>query len=599
MIAFIFNSGTGKRLRELTENKPKALLRLSSGETLIARQIRFLKQAGINKIIISTGPFSEFLKKEVSKIDNIQVQYIHNSHYATTNNIYSLYLAKELLTEDCLILHGDLVFDAHLISRIIHSRFSNLALVNKHIPLPNKDFKGLIENNQLTHISVDQFTENSFFLQPLYKFSKEMIAKWLKSCENQINAGHVQNYAEDALNDVLKEHPIDYFDYSHHFVEEIDDIEDYTRVSKGIQAIDIHQQTIINTQSPYYEIQKALKEKNIHNPLIVHGKHLNSDASFGTIIKPFKNTFSDYSPNPKIEEVETGLKIFKSSHCDGIIAIGGGSCLDTAKAIKWLSKNKINANNLDYFVDTPLIAVPTTGGTGTESTRFSVIYISQEKHSISHDCLLPDVAILSPDFLIQLPIYARKSTLLDALCQAIESYWSLNSNVESLKYAAEAINIILSLYKDYISGSNEDLENIMKASNLAGKAINITRTSAPHAMSYKLTSLYGISHGHAVALTLPWTYKKTLLIAQFEKNNTLLERLESLASIFDLESADDLYQRLKLIIDSFQLGTPKINLEDIEILIQSINLERLKNHPVHLSELDIKEIYLNSLIHNQ
>ena len=595
MIAFIFNSGTGKRLNQLTQDKPKALIRLNSGETLLARQVRFLKQAGINKIILSTGPFENQLKEETKKFRDISFHFVHNPKFDSTNNIYSLFLAKDFLKEDALILHGDLVFDRKLIPSIIKNSSSNFTLINQKIPLPRKDFKGVIQDSKISHISVNTFSSNSFALQPIFKLSKEMILKWLQSCENFINDGKINHYAEDALNEVINEIPLDYFDYSEHYLEEIDNIEDFNRVKDEIDSFDFENQEVIYSESPFQDLIHQLSKYQIKNPFIVHGKHLKNNSEFKKFISLYKYNFSDYSPNPTLDEALMGLEVFKKSHADAIIAIGGGSCIDTAKAIKWLSKNEITKSNEVEFVDIPLITIPTTAGTGTESTRFSVIYINQEKHSLSQHSLFPDIAILNEDFLKGLPIYQRKSTLLDALCQAIESVWSINSTDLSTQYASQAIIMILDNFEEYIQGSNNNLRKIMKASHLAGRAINVTRTSAPHAMSYKLSSMYKISHGHAVALTLPYVYQKTLEIAESTGHHAVLKRLNILTQLFNSDNLSETFHLLKKIIDGFDLEVPSMSNDDLDKLTNSVNKERLSNHPVSLTNQDVKEIYVQSL----
>ena len=223
------------------------------------------------------------------------------------------------------------------------------------------------------------------------------------------------------------------------------------------------------------------------------------------------HTFSNFNPNPKYEEVLEGIEILKKYNCEIIIAIGGGSAIDVAKTIKAFSNLDSKKNYLEQKImdnNITLVAIPTTAGTGSESTHFAVIYYKNKKYSVADNSLLPNYVLLEPKFLETLPLYQKKSTMLDALCQGIESYWSVNSNDESKEYAKKAIKLILENYKKYINGDKSVYKKILKAANYSGKAINISKTTAPHAMSYKITSLYHISHGHAVAVCLPhvWEY---------------------------------------------------------------------------------------------
>ena len=163
--------------------------------------------------------------------------------------------------------------------------------------------------------------------------------------------------------------------------------------------------------------------------------------------------FGGFSPNPLYEQVLDGIHIFNGNHCDAIVAAGGGSALDVAKCIKLychtvalhdeaqaLSNTPSEFNFLlQEKSDTgiPLFAIPTTAGTGSESTRHAVIYYQGVKQSISHPSIVPDVAILEPSLLKSLPLYQKKCTMMDALCQAIESTWSVNSTDESKGFARQ------------------------------------------------------------------------------------------------------------------------------------------------------------------
>ena len=222
--------------------------------------------------------------------------------------------------------------------------------------------------------------------------------------------------------------------------------------------------------------------------------------------------FSDFESNPQYESVVLGVKLFRQENCDFIIAVGGGSAIDVAKCIKLYFKMSQDVNFLKQKMEdtkVPLIALPTTAGTGSESTQYAVIYYDGEKQSVTHDSILPDYVILEPSVLISLPLFQKKCTMLDALCQGIESWWSANSTEESKKYSQKAVQLIIDNWEKYIFENDcEASKKIMCAANYAGRAINITQTTASHAMSYKITSLYNVPHGYAVALCLPrlWTY---------------------------------------------------------------------------------------------
>jgi len=154
---------------------------------------------------------------------------------------------------------------------------------------------------------------------------------------------------------------------------------------------------------------------------------------------------------------------------------------------------------------TPLLAIPTTAGSGAEATGFAVVYIGKQKYSVAHAFMLPDMVYLDASFSLKAGKYLTACTGLDALCQAIESVWSVNATGQSQAFALQAIKVIYeNLEKAVQMNDVTAKENLQQAAYLAGKAINITKTTAPHALSYAFTSYYGIPHGHAVALSLPF-----------------------------------------------------------------------------------------------
>lgn len=270
--------------------------------------------------------------------------------------------------------------------------------------------------------------------------------------------------------------------------------------------------------------------------------------------------FSGFTPNPKMEEVMDGVEVFKASGCDTILAVGGGSPIDVAKCIKKYSES-----------DAPIIAIPTTSGTGSESTHFAVVYENGNKLSVAAPDLLPDIVILEPSTLRNVPEYTRKATMLDALCHAIESHWAKKATPESKDYAEKAIELILK-YKDaYLANEEEGNRGMMEAANLAGQAINISTTTAAHAMCYKITSMYGFQHGHAAAICLPEVWK-------YINDNSGITREEFVGIITDL---------------GMEYPVSSDPEADIEILADSVNLQRLSNNPVMFDRDQLAAMYRN------
>ena len=328
-----------------------------------------------------------------------------------------------------------------------------------------------------------------------------------------------------------------------------------------------------------------------HRFLLVHGKSFDG-LGISNVFKSFAHAeFVEFSPNPLYEQVIEGVKVFNENKCDMVVAVGGGSAIDVAKCIKLYCRMEPSA---DFLLQTPcetgipLIAIPTTAGTGSESTRHAVIYRDAVKQSISHQSIRPDVAVLEPSLLDTLPDYQRKCAMLDALCQAVESWWSVRSTEESVGYSRQAVELIRGNWREYIFGkSREAVASVMLAANCSGRAIDITTTTAPHAMSYKLSSLYGIPHGHAVALCMwpVWQYMRKNL--ENQKDEIIIK----LKPIFnELPIDENWFGRL---MDELEMQCPvsKNREADIELLTGFVNPERLANNPIPFDSILLKQLY--------
>jgi len=321
-----------------------------------------------------------------------------------------------------------------------------------------------------------------------------------------------------------------------------------------------------------------------------------------------KVKFSDFTPNPLYEQVCNGIELLKQSQCDTILAVGGGSAIDVAKCIKLavLAKEG-NAAIIPPLVSQrlpidgakiPFIAIPTTAGTGSESTHNAVMYYEGAKQTVTNDGVLPDYAILEPSVLKTLPLYQKKCTMMDALCQGIESWWSVNSTEESYEYSRKTIELIMANWRKYIF-ENDDVAaaQIMLAANYGGRAINITQTTAAHAFSYKITSLYKLPHGHAVAVCLPeiWRY----MIGHMDKCIDSRGQ-EYLGSIFNeiahsmgCDSPKNAIAAFREMMKEMEMKNPVAGTREIEIdiLSHSVNPVRLKNNPIALDYPVILSIY--------
>jgi alcohol dehydrogenase class IV len=313
--------------------------------------------------------------------------------------------------------------------------------------------------------------------------------------------------------------------------------------------------------------------------------------------------------NPKLEDVQRGIEVYRNFEPDVVIALGGGTAIDLAKLIGTLSVQK-GAERSKCSRDIamgvaaievegkPMIAIPTTAGTGSEATHFAVVYVDGEKYSVAHPSMLPDYAIVDPTLTESLPKRITAATGLDALCQAIESIWAVAATEESMGYAQEAARLAFDHLAAAVNAPTPEARRAMcRASHLAGKAINITKTTAPHALSYFLTSRYGVPHGMAVATTL-----RAMLAFNADVTDNdcvdprgataVRERIARILNVLGTDCIDEACSAISSLLSQVECPTLKeivVN-GDLMAVVDSANIERLSNNPRRVSREKLIEV---------
>ena len=365
------------------------------------------------------------------------------------------------------------------------------------------------------------------------------------------------------------------------------------------------EQIILTAKNNFHDLDDYLRECHVKKIFLVHGASmfkLDIYKYFATLQNRCGvevTSFKDFSPNPKYESVLRGIKKFRADHYDLIIAVGGGSAIDIAKCIKlYAHAEPLTEQRIPEHAPAkiPILAVPTTAGSGSESTRYAVIYLNDEKQSVTSNSCLPNAILFDPSTLLTLPPYTKKSALLDAICHALESYWSVNSNVESLSYSKRALEIIFEHAEGYLSNNLESFKSIMFATNLAGRAINITQTTAGHAMCYKLSTRYGIAHGHAAALCnaalFPYMLEHSEGCVDSRGQAHLEKIFLSIAAAMNCQTIEQATRILPDLLSKWNLNfSAKVTDKDLCELAASVHLPRLKNNPVALSEKSLYSLY--------
>jgi len=304
---------------------------------------------------------------------------------------------------------------------------------------------------------------------------------------------------------------------------------------------------------------------------------------------------------PELRELKNITKEIRKYNPDIIIAVGGGCALDYAK-IASVSSYIDNFdfkkfNKLKIKKKIKLIAIPTTAGSGSEVTEGAVLYENKIKFSCEHKLITPDDYYLIPDLVIGNSKKIKANSGFDALSQSIESILSNKANAKSIYFASKALKLIFNYFKKFYSSPTSRNANKMQlAANFAGKAICISKTTAPHAVSYPFTSHFKIGHGYAVSLTFNEFLKFNYENIDKAKNPNIL--MKKFVKIFKLTGTKNIYELLFYIDELKQLikFEQKLSILSIDLtkniskILKGINVKRLKNNPIELSVDDIKNI---------
>ena len=236
MKALILNSGMGSRMGVLASEHPKCMTEVAPNETILGRQLNQLLEYGITDVVITTGKFDEVLVSYVENLDlQMNIKFVKNSKYDSTNYIYSIYCARDLMDDDIVLMHGDLVFENQVLEKVLASSESVMT-VSSTKPLPEKDFKAIIECGKIKAIDVNRF-DDALSAQPLYRFNRTDFRIWLDEIIRFCESGNTNVYAENAFNELngkVELYPLDCEDM---LCSEIDNPEDLETVSEELKKV--------------------------------------------------------------------------------------------------------------------------------------------------------------------------------------------------------------------------------------------------------------------------------------------------------------------------------------------------------------------------
>lgn len=359
------------------------------------------------------------------------------------------------------------------------------------------------------------------------------------------------------------------------------------------------------------ELIALLQEKQIKSVLLVTDKGIRGLGLTETLENQIKSNdiklavYDDTVANPTTKNVAEALDMYKSNDCEAIIAFGGGSAMDCAKATgarvvrpkKPLSKMK---GILKVNKKLPLlIAIPTTAGTGSETTLAAVITDSETRHkyAINDFPLIPEYALLDANLTVGLPKFVTATTGMDALTHAVEAYIGRSTTKQTRDYALRAVKLIFeNLETAYTDGTNlEARQNMLQAAYLAGLAFTKSYVGYIHAIAHSLGGKYNVAHGLANAIIMPYVLKK-----YGKKIFKKLWELGVYANLFDESTpmevgAKYFIEKIENMNANMGIGTriDEIKTEDIPFLAMTAEKEANPLYPVPVlyTAQQLEEIY--------
>ncbi len=352
--------------------------------------------------------------------------------------------------------------------------------------------------------------------------------------------------------------------------------------------------------------------------LLVCGQHSLEASGAARILPTLERQvelrrWDKHRPNPTTEDIRAGLAVAHAHRPDVIVGVGGGSTLDIAKVVAALQAaddgsdlnrlaRRLEGHTLTERRRVGLILVPTTSGSGAQVTHFATVYVGTTKHSVVGPALLPDSIVLDPALAMTGSRAQRATSGIDALAQAIESLWSVGGDARSRDDAEAAIGLIMPALLAFADAPDPMVAEIMaRGSQRAGEAINRSRTTLPHALSYAITQRVGLPHGHAVAHTLPVVLERHLRATDSEivgiTPSEHHRRMERLVAALGADGPDDAVARIERLVVDLGLRDPEASghaaiIAQAGLLSASVDPVRMHNNPVRFTRSALRGLIL-------
>lgn len=298
-------------------------------------------------------------------------------------------------------------------------------------------------------------------------------------------------------------------------------------------------------------------------------------------------TFDEIEENPSVETVMKARQIAVDEGVEFIVGIGGGSPLDASKAIALMTYNKDRDESLLYTPEScealPVVAIPTTAGTGSEVTPYAILTLHKDrtKKSISHK-IFPELALVDSKYLESASKHLIVNTAIDALAHLIESNLNTNANTYNKMFSEQGMYVWKEAKQSLLTGvfNEEVYDNLMNASTIAGMAISHTATSLPHGLSYMITYENDIPHGKAVGIYLPGFLK------EYAKHD--VDAVENVLKILEFDSIDVFEEYINQLLGKVEISK-EMKLDNAELI--GGNKAKLANYPFIITKDELANMY--------
>ncbi len=579
--------------------------RLGNGETALGRQVRILAALGITDFVVASARCTQDLNEVRSSPQFIGLRFVQPGQDA--EEAAMLNWLWQHLDDAAFVVHSDAVFDADLVSRMLLDSHQDLIAYAQE-----PAFKPTPETLARDVYPVEfAGTKGGASLEGfICKLSARTLRLWLARLAALADQDAGQDRVEAVRGAVARDLGIASFATVGHLLGAARTPTRLAQISADVRLYDLRQQPIVAEPYGYVRLAAILKEFGIRKPLLIcddgydgspvaeHLKALDLDLV----------RFDVLGERASYAQAADGARTFSAKGCDGVLTIGGDAAIATGKCVKLFSALDPGRDYLEQgkrYSPIKHVVLPVGAGEGGESTPFSWLDVDGALRLVDHDAMLPDQVLLEPTLNARVSAYQRKSAALATFSRCIEAAWGLSATEESQGEALSGIDLLMKSLFTYLRTDEPTAQlSMMRAANLAGRAISISRNTALQAMGGQLARRYGIPQGLAEMMCLRalwrhWTRRVGIGpdVPRDARFRQVTDRLCRRLGVTRVRDAITLIDRLLAFLDLD--GPAPHRPTDLDELITGINQECLANSPLSLDPRELRRVYAEVLNHQQ